>query len=354
MPPKWNTTAKLTRPRGMLQWYLQHRKFPVTIYHRNIHKVLLWFTVLHNLRRYVNCQLLDMVYFSGKYECDTYFVWRSDNRPPSGPVHDWITRTRARFEYPQRVVSRMEATFRSDAKAVNFDTVDIKGFGNVSKDIIQGISIFWQGRQFICSWKLLVYGSRIIPICLTEHRITKKCVLVIIFWKQYQSEGISVANTEMHAAVVEPQTNTSRVAHSTNDCTNDCNSNSMENLLRCNSITVSQISTICCTSHGGTVVVPCAKFRSNWFCSYEVGNSIEFELRWKGFNEMSDNEWQMITDFHIKRHSVDECVFILRKVIRYYSKQRTPRSPPYLSSYPGYSREPHWLSVGLPEIFRVS
>ena len=34
---------------------------------------------------------------------NAYLAWRSDNRPRSGPVHEWMKRTRAVYKYAQKV-----------------------------------------------------------------------------------------------------------------------------------------------------------------------------------------------------------------------------------------------------------
>ena len=69
---------------------------------------------------------------------NAYLVWRSTNRPRSGPVHEWMKRTRARFKYAQKVAKRNEDTFRSHAMAAKFDTGDIKGFWKCVKDYNTG------------------------------------------------------------------------------------------------------------------------------------------------------------------------------------------------------------------------
>ena len=53
---------------------------------------------------------------------NAYLVWRITYRPRSGPVHEWMKRTRARFKYFQKVAKRNEDTFRADAMTAKFDT----------------------------------------------------------------------------------------------------------------------------------------------------------------------------------------------------------------------------------------
>ena len=65
---------------------------------------------------------------------NAYLAWRGDNRPRSGPVHEWMKRTRARFKYAQKVAKINEETYRADALAANFDTGNIKGFWKCIKD----------------------------------------------------------------------------------------------------------------------------------------------------------------------------------------------------------------------------
>ena len=69
---------------------------------------------------------------------NAYLAWRSDNRPRSGPVHEWMKRTRASFKYAQKVAKRNEETYRADALAANFDTGNIKGFWKCIKDYNTG------------------------------------------------------------------------------------------------------------------------------------------------------------------------------------------------------------------------
>ena len=73
-------------------------------------------------------ELLEIPYNEAR---NAYLVWCSTNRPRSGPVHEWIKRTRARFKYAQKVAKRNVDTFRADAMAAKFDTGNIKVFGNV-------------------------------------------------------------------------------------------------------------------------------------------------------------------------------------------------------------------------------
>ena len=44
-----------------------------------------------------------------------YILWSSYNKPRSGPVHEIIKITRARFRYAQRLVGKNEETLRADA-----------------------------------------------------------------------------------------------------------------------------------------------------------------------------------------------------------------------------------------------
>ena len=67
-------------------------------------------------------ELLEIPYNEAR---NAYLVWCSTHSPRSGPVHEWMKRTRARFKYAQKVAKRNEDTFRADAMAAKFDTGNI-------------------------------------------------------------------------------------------------------------------------------------------------------------------------------------------------------------------------------------
>ena len=113
---------------------------------------------------------------------DAYLAWRSDNRPRSGPVHEWMKRTRARFKYAQKVAKRNEETYRADALAANFDTGNIKGFWkcNALRITIQGRLLSpIQCIMLPVPVKLLVCGNSILmnysTLSLTSMKKLKYC-----------------------------------------------------------------------------------------------------------------------------------------------------------------------------------
>ena len=57
-----------------------------------------------------------------------YIIWNSYNRPRSGPVHEPMKRTRARFNYAQRLVQKNEDMLRADALAKKLSSGDAKCF----------------------------------------------------------------------------------------------------------------------------------------------------------------------------------------------------------------------------------
>ena len=98
---------------------------------------------------------------------NAYLAWSSDKRPSSGPVHEWIKRTRARFKYVRNVAKRNDETCHADALAANFDTGYIKWFWKCIKDYSRRhvafstfrsqwnrqyvVTAFWWIIQ-LCSW----------------------------------------------------------------------------------------------------------------------------------------------------------------------------------------------------------
>ena len=56
-----------------------------------------------------------------------YIIWNSYNRPRSGPVHELMKRTRARFKYAQRLVQKHEDMLRADALANKLSSGDVVG-----------------------------------------------------------------------------------------------------------------------------------------------------------------------------------------------------------------------------------
>ena len=67
-----------------------------------------------------------------------YLAWRSYDRPRSGPVHEWMKRTRTRFKYAPKVAKRNEETYNADVLAANCDTGNMEGFWKCITDYNTG------------------------------------------------------------------------------------------------------------------------------------------------------------------------------------------------------------------------
>ena len=67
-----------------------------------------------------------------------YIIWNSYNRPRSGPVHELMKRTRARFKYAQRLVQKNEDMLRADALAKKLSSGDARCFWKNVKNCNSG------------------------------------------------------------------------------------------------------------------------------------------------------------------------------------------------------------------------
>ena len=68
-----------------------------------------------------------------------YIHWSSYNKPRSGPVHEIMKRTRARFKYAQRLVGKNEETLRADALASKLNSGNVKCFWKTVKSCNSGV-----------------------------------------------------------------------------------------------------------------------------------------------------------------------------------------------------------------------
>ena len=68
-----------------------------------------------------------------------YILWSSYNKPRSGPVHEIMKRTRARFKYAQRLVGKNEETLRADALANKLNSGNVKCFWKAVKSCNSGV-----------------------------------------------------------------------------------------------------------------------------------------------------------------------------------------------------------------------
>ena len=66
-----------------------------------------------------------------------YIIWNSYNRPRSGPVHELMKRTRARFKYAQRLVQKNQDMLRADALAKKLSSGDANVFRKMWKTATQ-------------------------------------------------------------------------------------------------------------------------------------------------------------------------------------------------------------------------
>ena len=67
-----------------------------------------------------------------------YILWSSYNKPRSGPVHEIMKRTRARFKYAQWLVEKNEETLWADALANKHNSRNVNAFGKMLKVATQG------------------------------------------------------------------------------------------------------------------------------------------------------------------------------------------------------------------------
>ena len=68
-----------------------------------------------------------------------YILWSSYNKFRSGPVHEIMKRTRARFKYVQRLVGKNEETLRADALANKLNSGNVKCFWKTVKSCNSGV-----------------------------------------------------------------------------------------------------------------------------------------------------------------------------------------------------------------------
>ena len=135
---------------------------------------------------------------------NAYLVWRSTNRPRSGPVHEWMKRTRARFKYAQKVAKRNEDTFRADAMAATFDTGDIKGFwkcvkGHNTRPIAHSNKVDnASGPKEIASMWQKHYKN-----LFNSVHDSKEKSEVLSYCQNINANEINVTTTEMYEAVAE-------------------------------------------------------------------------------------------------------------------------------------------------------
>ena len=137
---------------------------------------------------------------------NAYLVWRSTNRPRSGPVHKWMKRTRAKFKYAQKVAKRnlFEDTFRSDAMAAKFYTGDIKGFWKCVKDYNTGpiahsnkVDNASGPKEIASMWQ-----KHYTNLFNSVHESKKKSE-VLSYCQNINANEINVTTTEMYEAVAE-------------------------------------------------------------------------------------------------------------------------------------------------------
>ena len=68
-----------------------------------------------------------------------YIRWSSYNKPRSGPVHEIMKITRARFKYAQRLVGKNEEALRADALANKLNSGNVKCFWKTVKSYNSGV-----------------------------------------------------------------------------------------------------------------------------------------------------------------------------------------------------------------------
>ena len=102
-----------------------------------------------------------------------YIIWNSYNRHRSGPVHELMKRTRARFKYAQRLVQKNEDMLRADALGKKLSAGDAKCFRknvkNCNSGTVDNSNQIEMHLVLIISW---VCGMTITSHCSTRSKMS--------------------------------------------------------------------------------------------------------------------------------------------------------------------------------------